>query len=113
MLGNFRTLVGDEAGFIVSAELVLILTIAVLAMVVGLTAVRDSITNELNDLAHAFGAVSQSYSVVGLKKPRDCWDVHAFINGFGFNDRAYECDCQPIILFEVAGKNDSSQGGPE
>jgi len=35
MLRNFRTLAGDEAGFVITAELVLVLTIAVLAMVAG------------------------------------------------------------------------------
>lgn len=49
MVRNFEKLAGDEAGFVITAELVLVLTIAVLAMVVGLTAVRDSITQEMND----------------------------------------------------------------
>ncbi len=113
MVRNFRLLANDEAGFIISAELVLVLTIAVLGMVVGLTAVRDSVANELNDLAHAFGAVSQSYNVSGLTKGRCYGGAHASINGFGFNDHADECDCQPIVLIEVAGKQDSSQGGNE
>ena len=57
----------DEAGFIISSELVLVMTIGVLAMVVGLTAVRDSVTHEMNDVSHAFGTVSQSDSVTGLR----------------------------------------------
>ena len=65
-----RKLMNDEAGFVISAELVLVLTIAVLAMVVGLAAVRDAVVQELNDLSHAFGAVSQSYNVTGLSKAR-------------------------------------------
>jgi hypothetical protein len=113
MVRNFRLLAGDEAGFIISAELVLVMTIAVLGMVVGLTAVRDSVANELNDLSHAFGAVSQSYHVSGLSKERCSWGSHASISGFGFNDRADDCDCKPIDLIDVAGKQDSSQGGRE
>ena len=36
-----RTLWNDEAGVVISAELVLVLTIAVIAMIVGLHAVAD------------------------------------------------------------------------
>lgn len=113
MVRILRALSADEAGFIISAELVLVLTIAVLGMVVGLTAVRDAVTNELNDLAHAFGAVSQSYHVVGLKKALNCWGSHASINGFGFNDHADDCDCNPIRYIDVCGKDDPSDGNNE
>lgn len=50
----------DERGFIVSAELVLIGTIAVLSMVVGLSAVSRAITNELIDMAQSFDSVNQN-----------------------------------------------------
>lgn len=102
----------DDAGFIISAELVLVMTIGVLAMVVGLTAVRDAVTHELNDISHAIGAVSQSYSVVGLEKANSC-GVHAGINGFGFNDDADDCDCKIVELIDVCGKDDPSTGRDE
>lgn len=76
---TFRKLAGDEAGYIISAELVSVTTISVLGMVVGLAAVRDAVTNELNDIADAFGAVSQTYHVAGLTKRCNNWDdVHTF-----------------------------------
>ncbi len=110
MLRNFSKLVDDENGFVISAELVLVLTIAVLGMVVGLTAVRDSITSELNDLSNAFGAINQSYNYKGLKKEL-CYDgVHAFVAGSGFNDKSDDCDCKPISFIDVHGKDDSSNG---
>jgi hypothetical protein len=56
----------DEAGFIVSAELVLIATILVLGMIVGLVSVRDQVVQELGDIAQAFGQISQSYSFSGI-----------------------------------------------
>lgn len=105
-----RKLMNDEAGFVISAELVLVLTIAVLGMVVGLTAVRDSITHELNDLAHAFGAVNQSYNVVGMEKAKSGGKPHASVAGFGFNDKSDDCDCKPITLVDVCGKDDPSYG---
>ncbi len=113
MVRTFRMLAADEVGFVISAELVLVLTIAVLAMVVGLAAVRDAVTNEMNDLAHAFGAVSQTYHVAGLKKDRCYYGEHASINGFGFNDAADDCDCNPIRYIDVCGKNDPSSGDAE
>ena len=40
----------DESGVIISAELALVLTIAVLAMVVGLSEVAVAVNTELNDV---------------------------------------------------------------
>lgn len=108
MLRTAQQLAADEAGFVISAELVLVLTIAVLAMVVGLTAVRDAVTHELNDVSHAFGAASQSYNVVHLNK-----SGHACIEGFGFDDNTDECDCEAIRLVDVCGKDDPSTGVSE
>ncbi len=108
-----RKLFNDEAGFVITAELVLVLTIAVLAMVVGLTAVRDAVTNEMNDLAHAFGAVSQTYNVVGLRKDKLEGKPHASIAGFGFQDHQDDCDCKVIRYVDVCGKQDSSSGDDE
>ena len=115
MTHTFNAFLNDEAGFIISAELVLIMTIGVLAMVVGLTAVRDAVSHELNDISHAFGAVSQSYNVPGLRKGRgDCGDSsHAFVQGFGYNDSTDECDCNVIELVDVCGKDDPSYGDDE
>lgn len=59
------TLLNDEAGFIVSAELVLIATIGVLSMVVGLSEVAFNINQELEDLGSAIGSVNQSYRFNG------------------------------------------------
>lgn len=56
----------DEAGFVVSAELVLIATILVLGMIVGLASVRDQVVQELGDIALAFGRINQSYSFSGI-----------------------------------------------
>lgn len=62
----FTQLFNDEAGFILSAELVLVATIAVLAMVVGLSEVSVAVTAELNDVAAAFGCVNQSFRNSGV-----------------------------------------------
>jgi hypothetical protein len=56
----------DEAGFIVSAELILISTIATLAIVVGLAEVSLAVNQELGDVAGAFGYVNQGFRYQGL-----------------------------------------------
>ena len=110
MLNN---LVNDENGFIISAELMLVITLMFCSAAVGWAAVRDALVNELNDVSHAIGAVSQSYSVTGLKKDRKCWRPHAQCSSFGFNDDADECDCRIIEYVDVCGKNDPSTGDRE
>lgn len=107
-----KKLLQDNTGFVISAELVLVMTIGVLAMVVGLTAVRDSVVNELNDVSHAIGAVSQSYNYNGLEK-KCHYGKHASVNGAGFNDNRDNCDCKVIDYVDVCGKDDPSRGPAE
>lgn len=78
----------DEAGFIVSAELVLIATIAVLAMVVGLAEVANAVNQELEDVAAAFGAVNQSYRYQGLTGHGGASGGGSFQDGIDFCDSA-------------------------
>jgi len=76
----------DEAGFVVSAELILIATIAVIGLVVGLAAVRDGITAELSDVAGAIQDVNQSYDIDGVV------GHSAATAGFNFQDNTDFCD---------------------
>jgi Flp pilus assembly pilin Flp len=55
----------DEAGFTVALELILIAVILVIALVTGLSAVRNAMLGELDELADAILAINQSYSVGG------------------------------------------------
>ncbi|QDV19346.1 hypothetical protein Pan153_40110 [Gimesia panareensis] len=61
-----RALWNDEHGFVISAELVLVMTIAVLAMIVGLSEVAVAVNTELNDISNAIGALNQSYAYTGF-----------------------------------------------
>ncbi len=64
-MNTFNALLNDEAGFIVSAELVLVATITVLGMIVGLSEIALNVNNELEDVGSAFASMSQSYRVHG------------------------------------------------
>ncbi len=85
---TFKNLLNDEAGFIVSAELVLISTIAVLGLVVGLSEVSLNINNELEDVGSAFAAMKQTYHVSGT-----CGHKGS-TSGTCFEDRCDFCDAQ-------------------
>ncbi|TWU06069.1 hypothetical protein [Stieleria varia] len=61
-----KKLWNDEAGFVVSVELVLISTIAVIGLITGLTAVRDGVVSELSDTAGSVQDLNQSYSYNGV-----------------------------------------------
>lgn len=56
----------DEAGAIVSAEIVLVATILVIGMITGLASLRDAVIEELADVGAAIGALDQSFTICGV-----------------------------------------------
>ncbi len=76
----------DDAGAIISAELILVATIVVIGMVVGLTTLRDQIIQELGDVALAIASVNQSYSFSGAT------GHHSSSAGSIFIDLLDDCD---------------------
>lgn len=108
-----RKFFNDEAGFVISAELVIILTLVVCATVIGIGAIRDSIVTELHDVSEAIGALNQSYNLVGLSHATGvpATPTHAVCSGGGYNDDTDACDCKCITLVVVAGKDDPSGTG--
>ncbi|WP_417388456.1 hypothetical protein [Gimesia sp.] len=81
----------DEAGFVISAELVLVLTIAVLAMIVGLSEVAVAVNTELNDISNAIGSLNQSYAYTGFRASTD-GKTKSHYAGSRFNDAVDDCD---------------------
>lgn len=95
----------DDAGFVLSAELVLILTIGVLMLIVGLHAVSKSVAQELNDLSNAIGTMNQTYSFHGAKKKG-----HAYTSGSAYRDSGDDCDCTEIHQIKPEPKYDNGNG---
>lgn len=93
MTSIFTKLINDEAGFIVSAELILVATIAVLGVVVGLSEIAFGINNELEDVASAFGSVNQSFHTNGVHS-----EGKACTAGSTYSDDADNCDSQWDIV---------------
>lgn len=76
----------DEAGFIMSAEAVLVVTIVVIGGIVGLAATRDSVVSELSDVGGAMQDINQTYSYSGISSH---WGRS---NGSRYNDSRDFCD---------------------
>jgi len=72
MKNLLRDLWQEDAGLILSAELVIILTVAVIGMVVGLVNLQNAILGEFADLSLAFQSLNQSYSTPTF---RGCWKI--------------------------------------
>ena len=62
-----RKLWNDEAGFVISSELVLIATVLVIGLLVGMVSLRDQVVQELGDVADAISEITQSYSFTGVE----------------------------------------------
>ncbi len=105
MLKLIAALNRDEAGFIVSGELILIATIAVLSMVVGLSELSNNVNEELEDVGSAIGALNQSYC---YHMPRGHKGSMA---GSTFHDRADDCDGQFDINCNAAPVAEAGQHG--
>lgn len=107
-----RKLWRDDRGFVISIELILISTIAVIGLITGLTAVRDAVVSELSDVAGAVQDMNQSYSFNGAT------GHSGSTAGSDFQDRTDHCDdaddiagqADNCITFSVAPSDEGSTG---
>jgi len=81
----------DEAGFIVSAELVIIATILVIGLIVGIAEVAHGVNQELEDVGSAVGSMNQSYHLSGTRGHK------AWVRGSDFSDQPDFCDSEKDI----------------
>jgi hypothetical protein len=56
----------DEAGAVLTTELILLLVIVVIGMSVGLTILRDSVVAQMGDLSGAIAAINPAYTWAGI-----------------------------------------------
>ena len=97
-----KNLWNNEAGFIISAELVLVLTIAVIGMITGLAHIQLALVSELNDVAGAIGSLDQSFSFVGFTCCVANAKATSFTAGSANTDSGDLCDCQDNTTITVA-----------
>lgn len=90
---NFvRAFACDEQGFVISAELILVATVLVLGMLVGMSQVQNAVVSELNDVAHAIGALNQTYYFSGFHARKWFGWTKSRTVGSAFFDLADACD---------------------
>lgn len=61
-MGLLKRFYHDDAAFVISAELTLIATVAIIGLITGMVAIRDAVVSELSDVAGAMQDLNQSYS---------------------------------------------------
>jgi hypothetical protein len=104
-----KKLWNDEAGVIISAELVLVLTVAVLATVVGLSEVAVAVNTELNDISNAFGSINQSFHYTGFQASSHGKQKSSVAGGC-FVDAVDDCDTNTTCDL-VSGAANGGEGG--
>jgi hypothetical protein len=104
----------NQAGFIVTIELLLIAAILVIGLIVGMTNMRDATLAELSDLSESIGALNQSYAIDGVTNAAETagtagsrWDDNvdgavdtAFTNAVGVNHD---------VIFQAASVSENTQ----
>lgn len=105
-----QKLMNDECGLIISAELVLVLTICVLGVIVGLSSVVVAVNTELLDTAHAIGSLNQSFAIPGF---RGCIKTNPICYTVGCvnTDQPDDCDCNTSCDMIAPGALPASTGG--
>ena len=106
-----KAFLNDENGFIVSAELVLVLTIGVLSMIVGLHEVATAVNIELNDLSNAIGALNQSYNFCGFAGTSTSGKVKSTVAGSSYGDVIDSCDCNSSCAIVCSAATPEAGGG--
>ena len=76
----------DDAGFVVSIELILIATIAVIGLITGYSAMRDGVVSELSDVAGAVQDLNQTYTFNGVAGHSAATDGSSFADALDFCD---------------------------
>ena len=63
---NLNLKAKKQGGFVLTAELVLLVTILVFGAIVGMVSMRDALNAEMEDVAEAVGSLDQGYHFNGI-----------------------------------------------
>ena len=91
-----RRLWSEDAGFIISTEAIIILTMLICAAVVGWQSIREAVVSELADIGDAIAALDQSFSFSGFT------GHSASCSGSIFTDNRDFCDNSTCIQVDGA-----------
>lgn len=112
-LWKLQKLWTDDRGAIVSIELILIVTIAVLALVVGWSEVANAVNTELDDISNAIGHFDQSFFFSGFRSFKMFGGIKSSYNGSAFFDLPDDCDgnCSGYSSITCSGPGVGVGGG--
>lgn len=85
----------DEVAAIVSIEIILIISVAVLTLIVGWSEVAHAVNTELDDISNAIGKLNQTYMFGGFqsfKTTNGSNAIKAIYYGSAYIDRVDDCD---------------------
>lgn len=88
----------DEAGVVVTPEIIIITTVGLLSLIAGWNAVSNALASELGDVANAVASLDQSYSYRGISA-----GVHATCSGSGYADSSQSFSVDAIDV-NVVGR---------
>ena len=100
----------DECGAVVSAELVMVMTILGLGMIVGLKSLQAGVGTELGDVAKAIGQVDQTFTYPGIQA---CEPAMAGVAGSAFSDLQDGCvdtAANPVTVTAPAAGGERGNG---
>jgi Flp pilus assembly pilin Flp len=103
----------DENGAIVSIEMIIIITVGVLALIVGWSEVAVAVNSELDDISNAVGKLNQSYQFIGFGSLKLDGTQKNLFFGSAFTDAPDDCDSclgQSAIVC-AAGSGPTAAGG--
>jgi len=106
MATYFQRFLHDESGLIITAELIMIMTIAVIGLTAGWGAVSTMLSNELGDVANSVGSLNQSFNYRGVSAPG-----HATCSGSGFNDNIRSVNISTSSNFNAQSSFPASVAG--
>ena len=88
----FNALFHDEAGFIVTAELVLVASLLTIGLIVGLNEAQHAVVAEFNNFSDSMSRVNQSASSSGFSASRKNSGQKSSTFSFLWADRSDNCD---------------------
>ena len=105
----------DEAGMVVSSELVFVTSIAAIGTIVGLSAARDGITSELADVGDAVTEYNQGYQVASIQGHGAALAGTQYLDGTDFCDAVADgvaLSDEGCILRALANVNEDDTTAP-
>lgn len=103
---DLQRFLSDEAGSVVSAELVTIGTVVTLGAVVGMQEVSSAVNEELRDVSQAIRSLNQSYSYYGMS------GCHSTTAGSSFADPRFAAPVQPMPPVQPPGAPETTDASP-